>query len=368
MKPDRSNYEIWLIDWLDGNLSEQQIGQLQEFLDQNPDLREEAALFSRSILSPDNKPFPEKNQLRKTTSELHSSQFEYLAVAYLENDLPQDQVTELNESMVQDEEKRKVFNAIQKLKLTPPDLRYNQKERLLQRTSGARVIRMSFIGLSAAAVIALLILSYIFVPRYITVRNDKTAFNIIPDSARSQPAEMVLYNPGALTEKSDPSVDRQEISGSSAPETVSVETNSQNIALAAVDSSIITRDIPDIMLSKVSVFSEIALNMEKPEYTLVASNNAFRESTFEYDDERSRLSKFIARTFREKILKTESFNESPLKSYEIAEAGIKGLNKLFGFEMALQKTYDDAGELKSIYFSSKVLKFNAPVRKSTPVP
>ena len=41
MQIDRSNYEIWFIDWLDGNLNSLQVEQLKLFLDQNPDLREE---------------------------------------------------------------------------------------------------------------------------------------------------------------------------------------------------------------------------------------------------------------------------------------------------------------------------------------
>ncbi|MCJ7448120.1 MAG: hypothetical protein MUO72_10525 [Bacteroidales bacterium] len=368
MKPDRSNYEIWLIDWLDGKLSEHQIGQLQEFLDINPDLREEAVSFPFSHLSPDDKPFPEKNLLRRTPSELHYSQFEYLAVAYLENDLSPDQLTELNESIEHNEEKRRVFNSIQKLKLTPPRLRYNYKGRLLQKTAGARIIRMSLMGLSAAAMIALIILSYIFVPRYIAGKNDKAAFNISSDSALRQPDEMIIYKSVALSEKPFPAGDRQEISVRSVAEPVSDETTGNHIALAAGDSSVLTREMPDITISKVAVFSKIDLNLAKPEYTLIASNNTYTEPPYEYDDGRSRLSKFIARTFREKILKTETYNESPLKSYEIAEAGIKGLNMLFGFEMALQKTYDETGELKSIYFSSKILKFNAPVKKTTLVP
>ena len=41
MQIDRSNYEIWFTDWLDGNLNSLQVEQLKLFLDQNPDLREE---------------------------------------------------------------------------------------------------------------------------------------------------------------------------------------------------------------------------------------------------------------------------------------------------------------------------------------
>jgi hypothetical protein len=41
MEINRSNYEIWLIDWLDRNLSDLQVEQLQLFLIENPDLKEE---------------------------------------------------------------------------------------------------------------------------------------------------------------------------------------------------------------------------------------------------------------------------------------------------------------------------------------
>ena len=81
-------------------------------------------------------------------------------------------------------------------------------------------------------------------------------------------------------------------------------------------------------------------------------------------DERNRLNRFITRIFREKILKDNTGSDTPLKPYEIAAAGIDGINRLFGSEMALVGVTDEEGDLKSIYFSSRILKFNAPVRKS----
>jgi hypothetical protein len=82
-----------------------------------------------------------------------------------------------------------------------------------------------------------------------------------------------------------------------------------------------------------------------------------------YDD-RSRIGKFIAQTFRDKILKEDTPEDTPLKGYEIAEAGIEGLNKLFGWEMALTRNNDENGDLKSLYFSSRTIKFNAPVKNN----
>jgi hypothetical protein len=67
-------------------------------------------------------------------------------------------------------------------------------------------------------------------------------------------------------------------------------------------------------------------------------------------------------------LKENPSPDSPLKGYEFAEAGVSGLNKLLGWEMALDKNNDNNGELKSIYFSSKILKFKAPVKNTESLP
>ena len=64
-----------------------------------------------------------------------------------------------------------------------------------------------------------------------------------------------------------------------------------------------------------------------------------------------------------KILREDTGSDAPVKPYEIASAGINGLNKLFGLEMALVRVNDEQGEMKSLYFSSTLLKVNAPVKK-----
>ena len=50
MKPDRANYETWLIDYLDGNLEDSAIEALFAFLDENPDLKEEFHQLSGLVL------------------------------------------------------------------------------------------------------------------------------------------------------------------------------------------------------------------------------------------------------------------------------------------------------------------------------
>ena len=136
--------------------------------------------------------------------------------------------------------------------------------------------------------------------------------------------------------------------------------------IAISDDSLVRKtDNNEILIRKVPVFTQIDLEKGIISNTLVALNT--NANIPEAEDERSKVGRFIAKTFREKLLKEKTPPDSPLKGYEIAEAGVTGLNKLFGWEMALDKKNDQNGQLKSVYFSSKILKFNAPVKKSEPL-
>jgi hypothetical protein len=365
MHIERSNYEIWLIDWLDGNLSEIQVEQLQHFLSENPDLKEEFEELSLFNLKPSEKSFPNKNRLQKTTLNLSGSQLEYLSVAYLEKDLSHDEQTELRETVELDPEKKNLFELIQKMRLSPVSLSYKHKKRLIRRTFAGNVIRFSLIGLSAAAIITLVIITSVSKPEPQQVRFEKTAQTILVDNTIQKPALEKV--PKVIKTEKKIISSKKQINNILAlsPKTVSsISEPNQNLPVQN-DSLLGSTDLPRILINKISVSPDIDLNLETVPNTLIALN--YIVPVPEYDDVQSRLSKFIAKTFREKILKVKSAKDSPLKVYEIAEAGVSGLDKLLGWEMALDERKDVNGELKSVYFSSKILKFNAPVKKSEPL-
>jgi len=119
-------------------------------------------------------------------------------------------------------------------------------------------------------------------------------------------------------------------------------------------------------VNKVPVYKQVDLRKGIASNKLIASNLKIKIPDAE--DERGKAGKFISKTFREKLLKEKTPPDTPLKGFEIAEAGVAGLNKLFGWQMALDMKNDDNGQPKSVYFSSKILKVNAPVKKREPQP
>ncbi len=365
MELDRTNYEIWLIDWLDGNLDEKQVAQLEQFLRENPDLKAEFEELNSLTLKPSMQAFTGKRDLKKTPSDLASSQFELLCVAFLENDISGSERSELMEYVKNDPEKKRTFDLIQKTSLTPPVLMYTKKNRLTRWTLTQKIIRLSAIGLSAAAALLLIIMTFITVPQELPERDIITAGESITDSVNTKTP--VVPEPVMSSSEQLASNNIQE-----RPEPVALidikphlpEPASNNIVPVTSLSTNPARPVNG--LEKIPVNARIDLGAEISVNNLIASN--YSETTPPYDDGRSNVSRFLARTFREKILKEETPANIPVKGIEIAEAGVTGLNKLLGWEMALEKTNDENGELKSVYFSSRILKFNAPVRKSEPLP
>ncbi len=343
MQIDRSNYEIWLIDWLDGNLSERQVEQLQLFLSENPDIKEECNELTTLRLFPVAKSFLHKNHLKKTTTDISGSQFEYLCVAFLENDLSANQQTELKESIEQDLDKKKSFELIQKIKITPAGVVYKHKNQLIRRTVAQNIIRLSFIGLSAAAIITIAIVSYYFIPRSFQVKTNNTAQNIAVDSTIQKPAVEIVSDK-RTTEKKDIPFKRQSkilfsMSQKKPPLITETEKNLQLQNDSMVRSAYNSLPVPD----KIPVSAEIDFKNETINNNLIVLKAEIIIPV--YDDGRSKLSKFIAKTFREKILKENTKKDSPLKAYEIAEAGVAGLNKLLGWEMALIEKNDENGKI-----------------------
>lgn len=155
---NRDNYEEKVIDWLDGNLDIAEVDELLSFLDRNPDLKVEVDMLQPEKLDPPSISFLNKNNLKKEASELPISQVEYLSVASLENDITDEQSTDLQKIINSNPQALEVYASIQKLRLTPQKISYQHKNSLKRMTLTTKVIRIVGASAAAAAVVLLLIL------------------------------------------------------------------------------------------------------------------------------------------------------------------------------------------------------------------
>jgi len=361
MKPDRSNFEIWVADWLAGNLSGEQKEHFMIFLEQNPDLKEEAGSLSLTTLSPEKRPFEAKKLLKKSPADLHPTQVEYLSVAFLEQDFSSGQLEDLNNCIINNPESKKIFESVRKIKLMPPDIRYRYKDRLRKKSTFEKILHLAYPVSRVAAAVAIIILSLVFIPKFLSVRQNKIAINTV-----KQIEPVILYSKVLM----DP---EERISNTKSTDKTNISASGERLQTAFRDYPVMAElpfsdsvEILPVIIREPAIAGitdfpafKLEIHYKPAAYSLVASNIEYREPVY---DDRNGFSKFLAKVIREKILREDTGSDAPVKPYEIASAGINGLNKLFGLEMALVRVTDEQGEMKSLYFSSDLLKINAPVK------
>jgi hypothetical protein len=362
MGPDRTNYETWLIDWIDGALDNERAALLLAFLDENPDIKEEFSDLSTISLKSGTGQFRNKEALKRAPEELSRHQFELLCVAASEKDLEALQTAELEQILSSDTGKRRTYDLFQKIRLSAPKATFRYKYRLRKLTTSQRIFRYSLTLVSSAAAILVMI---------VILRKPETGRQVTGTVA----VNAITSQPGAGTSLQKPVVEvpsRQSGQSKGYPTAQYSATAFNKIKAdekySDTDPGIkdpLSTDNKRVDIAKVAL-SEDGLTRSDPDISLAVINTTPVITDTDQGD--NGPGQFIAKLFREKIIKPKEMEKEPLKAYDVANAGVKGLKKLFGWNMSLQKNKDEKGEVKSVSFSSKLISFNAPVKKATHLP
>ena len=134
MNINRSNYEIYFLDYLDGNLPDNQIDDFLDFLKNNPDLHDELKAVSTIELPAEKIAYSGKEGLLK--NELTgTSQFDYQAVAFIEEDLNQEDSRLFLDELSKDPQKEEDFDLFLKARLVPDKaIVFDGKKHLYKQT------------------------------------------------------------------------------------------------------------------------------------------------------------------------------------------------------------------------------------------
>ncbi len=156
MNIDRHNYEAWFLDHLEGRLNEAQGRDLQEFLKQHPELRQELEDFQWVELPHEPVAHPSKERLKRTFS---GHTLDDLLIGELEGDLNQGEQQELEKVLEESPDARRMRNLYQKTRLEPKTVACPDKSALKKGTD-RRVVWFR----SAAAAAAIVALAFLLQP------------------------------------------------------------------------------------------------------------------------------------------------------------------------------------------------------------
>ena len=116
MNINKDNYEIWFLDYAEGNLDENQRQELFEFLKEHPALKNELDEFEIIEINQFETEFPNKNILKKT-AEYSTDDF----IAYHEEDLSEKEKKELEKFLISDASAKKEFDQLGEMYLLPDE-------------------------------------------------------------------------------------------------------------------------------------------------------------------------------------------------------------------------------------------------------
>lgn len=156
----RDNYEPFFLDYIEGNLEESMIDPFLDFLEQNPDLKEELQLFENIHLPEEQAIFSDKERLYKLIQE-EKSAFELKAIAFMEGDLKDDERSSFEAYLADHPELRKENNLFAKTRLLADVSIKYQDKRKLYRKSGTTIV-MNWVAKAAAVIVLLWGISSLF--------------------------------------------------------------------------------------------------------------------------------------------------------------------------------------------------------------
>jgi hypothetical protein len=162
------NYEAYLLDLAEGELSSADEKLLMLFLNENPELKKEFGFVNLEKVSAENIYFENKLGLKKTEilTDVTSNNFDELCISRLEGDLNNKEVVEFDNFIESNEIRKKEFSIFKLARLTiDKDEVFQNKKSLKRKEVKTYIFRKNYTAISIAASIIILTGLYLFIPK-----------------------------------------------------------------------------------------------------------------------------------------------------------------------------------------------------------
>lgn len=349
MKISRDNYEPFFLDYLEGKLEEDLIDQFLDFLEKNPDLKEELQLFENVNLPQDQVVFEGKQKLYKTQAD-EKPMTDNRMIAYLEGDLDEDGRQMFEAYLADHPEIGKEYNLFTQTKLVPEyAVKFPAKQKLYKKS--APVIFMNWAGRAAAVLVLVWGIGYLIQTNWNqNSRNPgsefaqlkaKTESSVAPPETRTNIRKIETTAPESSPKSTRPAIhaDFQKQVKENLAETPSetiVPTTREDIALAQI-SPILAQ------LEQESASVQLAVSRGiKPEQKI--DSQGLNE-----------IEQYLA----DRVKKVG--NEGMNSAQRILRTGLNVASELSGKRIGYQVK---DGKISSVDFDSKLLAFSIPFKKN----
>jgi len=368
MKFNRENYEIYVLDFLEGRLTEEDHNLYFEFLKDHPDIYEEVKSILNIHLQPADIHFPGKNNLKKTirTSE-YNNNFENFCISNIEGDLEPDEKLSFESWLSENPDKSFEYESFRKVYLKADmNIIFGPKSRLKKLSIVQKRIRLASI-LSATAAVTIF---FIFFIKSTDINNR----NVISEDINKELKIITeLEKPAEESKQINMDTDqsrKQESTENQLAETESINVRIEKQITKAQQKLIITGN-EDLNTRREQI-------LIKPVSSLLASieiHRSVRTDLIQQPDreEGRTLDDYqtLGQFASDKILKNllslnESDNKEKLTFWDLASNGLVGLNNITEGGYALDRETGENGNLKRISLETPLLGISIPIKNKHP--
>lgn len=342
---NKNNYEAFLLDYMEQNLSADMVAELMLFFEQNPELQHELEELDEITLPSETIVFDGKNELKKGV-------LENLMIAEIEGLSTSAESEELEQTIKEDEAYEKAFLLYQKTRLKPTKIVFENKESLKRER---KIIPLYWWATSAAAVL----IAFFLIRNLNTKDVEKTQHNFVDNkelevktienaidsSVKEQP---IFIEKNLLENKTILVAEETKSTLVKVKEKTATPNNTpalENIDITAEETPIIEKDSITIMPT---IYEDVAL---------LADNNI--EQKKKEKDDPLNVGQFLKKEVQKKVLNEE---QSELNSNtEIMVVDL--VAKVAGKNARVNKTKNNEDEVEEYALNIGAFSFSKKVRK-----
>lgn len=349
MKITRDNYEVYFLDYLEGNLDENLVNDFIDFLRQNPDLKAELEIAGMVKVDLENVTFGNKEKLYKEKYDL-KQEFNRAAVARMEGELQENEKAEFEKYLSTHPDKQKEAALFEKTRLKADKSIVFKKKRKLYHYSAGKTILLWSTRIAAILILGLLVYrtTDTFLNQDIMPENQVAVSEMNPKEEPAEPDAVPVKpekkdEPVPVEEKvSEPArkTEPKKEPAKSLRETTRGRMDHERIAEARIPV-----EIPEKLSPRDASFS-----IRQPEVALAHVKISLPDTPAEFYEER-----LLADVVREKT------GIGNLSLNKVAKAGLNLVSAVSGEKFSFETNND--GQITELNYDSRLLAFSVPTKK-----
>lgn len=348
MKFNRENYELYVIDFLEGKLPEEDHIMFIKFLRDHPDINDEVKDIHNVQLQPGDEQFPGKQILKKNVrASYYQADFDNFCIAYLEGDLEYAERIDFEHWILKNPEKNHELELFRKVYLKA-DLNniFSSKSGLKKRSIVQNRIRIIPILTTAAAAIVIFIIIF--------VRPADVINTVVISEDTNNNIKVTTEQVNAWTEEfqEQPSADQKLMTD---------DINYANID-PDMEHEAVSRE--KISIQPVSSLFAQVENQKLVRYDILQQPDTLENRKF---DEYQTLGEYVNENILGNFFSlAESDKKEKMTLWNLASNSLEGLNSMTDGGYALDKETNRNGTLKRISLETPLLGISIPVKNKQP--